>query len=241
MTGPDKPIALVTGASRGIGRAAALALAQAGWRVVAVARSQKALEALDDEITANTGEPAVLVPLDLKDGDGIDRLGHALFERFKRLDGLVGCAGVLGDLTPLFQARPKMMEEVLAVNVTANYRLIRSMDPLLRQSQAPRCLFVTSGAAHKNTAYWGPYALSKAALEAMALTYAAEVRITPIKVNLLSPGPVRTAMRNKAFPGEDPMTLPTPDDVAPLIVALLSPDCDRHGEIVRFERAGAVN
>ena len=236
MTTSEKPIALVTGASRGLGRAAAIALAQAGWRIVAVARSQKALEELDDEITRLTGEGATLTPLDLKDHDGIDRLGAALFERFRRLDGLVACAGVLGELTPLFQARPRMMEEVLSVNVTANYRLIRAMDPLLRQSSAPRVVFVTSGAAHKNTAYWGPYALSKAALEAMALTYAAEVRITPIKVNLLSPGPVRTAMRNKAFPGEDPMTLPTPEDVAPLFLDLMSPACTRHGEIVRFER-----
>jgi NAD(P)-dependent dehydrogenase (short-subunit alcohol dehydrogenase family) len=129
-----------------------------------------------------------------------------------------------------------MMEEAMAVNVMANYRLIRAMDPLLRQSTAPRVVFVTSGAAHKNTAYWGPYAMSKAALEALALTYAAEVRITPMKVNLLSPGPVRTAMRNKAFPGEDPEKLPTPEEVAPLFVDLLSPKCDRHGEIVRFER-----
>jgi short-subunit dehydrogenase len=236
MTTSEKPIALVTGASRGLGRAAAIALAQAGWRIIAVARSQKALEELDDEITRLTGEGATLTPLDLKDHDGIDRLGHALFERYQRLDGLVACAGVLGELTPLFQARPRMMEEVLSVNVTANYRLIRAMDPLLRQSSAPRVVFVTSGAAHKNTAYWGPYALSKAALEAMALTYAAEVRITPIKVNLLSPGPVRTAMRNKAFPGEDPLTLPTPEDVAPLFLELMSPACTRHGEIVRFER-----
>ncbi|MFZ4601028.1 MAG: SDR family NAD(P)-dependent oxidoreductase [Caulobacterales bacterium] len=236
MTTSEKPIALVTGASRGLGRAAAIALAQAGWRIIAVARSQKALEELDDEITRLTGEGATLTPLDLKDHDGIDRLGAALFERFRRLDGLVACAGVLGELTPLFQARPRMMEEVLSVNVTANYRLIRAMDPLLRQSSAPRVVFVTSGAAHKNTAYWGPYALSKAALEAMALTYAAEVRITPIKVNLLSPGPVRTAMRNKAFPGEDPLTLPTPEDVAPLFLELMSSACTRHGEIVRFER-----
>jgi NAD(P)-dependent dehydrogenase (short-subunit alcohol dehydrogenase family) len=236
MTTSEKPIALVTGASRGLGRAAAIALAQAGWRIIAVARSQKALEELDDEITRLTGEGATLTPLDLKDHDGIDRLGAALFERFRRLDGLVACAGVLGELTPLFQARPRMMEEVLSVNVTANYRLIRAMDPLLRQSSAPRVVFVTSGAAHKNTAYWGPYALSKAALEAMALTYAAEVRITPIKVNLLSPGPVRTAMRNKAFPGEDPLTLPTPEDVAPLFLELMSSACTRHGEIVRFAR-----
>jgi len=236
MTASEKPIALVTGASRGLGRAAAFALAQAGWRVIAAARSQKALEDLDDAILAATGENGVLVPLDLKDLDSIDRLGLALYERFGRLDGLVACAGVLGDLTPLFQARPRMMEEVIAVNVTANYRLIRAMDPLLRRAPAPRAVFVTSGAAHKNTAYWGPYALSKAALEAMALTYAAEVAMTPIKVNLLSPGPVATAMRNKAFPGEDPATLPTPDEVAPLFLELLAPDCARHGEVVRFER-----
>ncbi|HWA22862.1 MAG TPA: SDR family NAD(P)-dependent oxidoreductase [Caulobacterales bacterium] len=234
----SSPIALVTGASRGIGRAAAVALAANGWRVVATARSQKALEQLDDEIRAAGGE-ATLVPLDLKDFDGIDRLGGALYERYGRLDGLVSCAGVLGDLTPVAQARPAMMNEVIAVNLVANQRLIRSMDPLLRAAPAARAVFTTSGAARNRRAFCGPYAASKAGLEALVNAYALEVAITPIKVNLLDPGPVRTALRYKAFPGEDPTTLPTPEDVAPLYVEMLAPSYMKHGERVRYERANA--
>lgn len=234
----EKPIALVTGASRGIGRAVALLLAKQGWRVVATARAQKALEALDDEIRAAGGE-AALVPLDLKDFDGIDRLGAALFERYGRLDGLAACAGVLGDLTPVAQARPAMMNEVIAVNLVANQRLIRSMDPLLRLAPAGRAVFATSGAARNLRGFWGPYAASKAGLEALVQIYAQEVSVTNIKVNLVNPGPTRTAMRYKAFPGEDPNTLAKPEDVAPLFVELLSPASTRHGETVKFERAVA--
>jgi NAD(P)-dependent dehydrogenase (short-subunit alcohol dehydrogenase family) len=232
-------VALVTGASRGIGRAVALELAKTGWRVVCVARSQKALEKLDDEIKAlaetqtGAGE-ATLVPLDLKEFDAIDRLGAVLHERFGKLDALAACAGVLGALTPAHQAEPRMMEEVFAVNVLANQRLIRAMHPLLRLSDAGRAVFVTSNAARHPPAYWGPYAASKAALDALVLAYAAEIAITPIRANLYSPGPVRTAMRAKAFPGEDPTTLATPEDVAPHIAALLQPDCARNAELVRY-------
>ena len=170
-------IALVTGASRGIGRAVALELARQGWRVVATARAQKALEKLDDEIKALGGE-ATLVPLDLRDLDGIDRLGGALFERFGRLDGLAACAGVLGSLTPAHQASPALMDEVMNVNFTANWRLIRAVHPLLRASDAGRAVFVTSGLAKKCWPYWGTYAIPKAALEAMVKVYAGEVATT---------------------------------------------------------------
>jgi NAD(P)-dependent dehydrogenase (short-subunit alcohol dehydrogenase family) len=240
MTDQNKPIALVTGASRGIGRAVALALAHEGWRVVAVARAQKALESLDDEIRAAGGE-ATLVPLDLKDYDGIDRLGGVLYERFGRVDGLAACAGVLGDLTPVAQARPAMVNEVFAVNLIANQRLIRSIDPLLRAAPAGRAVFVTSGVARNPRSFWGPYAASKAGLESLVQIYAQEVAITPVKVNLINPGPTRTTMRYKAFPGEDPNTLATPEEVAPLFVQMLSPNEMRHGELVKFERKQSVS
>jgi NAD(P)-dependent dehydrogenase (short-subunit alcohol dehydrogenase family) len=228
-------VVLVTGASRGIGRAAALALAKQGAHVIALARTVGGLEELDDEIQ-KAGGAATLVPLDLKDYPALDRLGASIFERWGRLDGLFGNAGQLGQLSPLSHLEPKIFQEALDVNVTANWRLIRSLDPLLRKSDSGRALFVTSGAAHKHTPFWGSYAVSKAALESLVLTYAAECESTAVKVNLLSPGPLRTAMRQKAMPGEDPQSLPSPDVVAPLIVELLSPACARHGEIVEFRR-----
>lgn len=231
----DKRIALVTGASRGIGRAVALQLAREDWHVVAVARSQKALEKLDDEIKA-LGSEATLVPMDLKDFGGIDQLGAALFERFGKLDGLAACAGSLGSVTPAQQVTPGVMDEAMSVNFTANYRLVRSLHPLLRASDAGRAVFVTSGIASSPLAYFGPYAASKAALDAFVRTYAAELNVTPIKANLFSPGPVRTAMRAKAFPGEDPMTLPAPEEVAPQITAMLRADYAANGETVRFQR-----
>jgi NAD(P)-dependent dehydrogenase (short-subunit alcohol dehydrogenase family) len=234
----DKRLVLVTGASRGIGRAAAVALAEAGAHVLAVARSQKALEALYDEVSAAGGE-ITCAPLDLKDFAAIDHLCGVVLERWRKLDGLFANAGVLGAITPLGQAKPSMMEEVLAVNVMANWRLIRAFDPLLRAAPAGRAVFVSSGAAHKNTAYWGPYAAAKAAMETLALTYAAEVKMTPLKVNVLNPGPVRTAMRAKAFPGEDPDTLPPPDALAPLIVKLLSPAHEGTGEVITWTRETA--
>jgi NAD(P)-dependent dehydrogenase (short-subunit alcohol dehydrogenase family) len=226
-------IALVTGASRGIGRAAALALAREGAHVVAVARTVGALEELDDEIK-QLGGSATLVPLDLKDLAAIDRLGAALFERWGRLDALLGNAGVLGAMTPLTHLKPNVWDDLIAVNVTANFRLLRSMDPLLRASDAGRVLFVSSGAARKHTPFWGGYAATKAALESLLLTYAAESANTNVKANLFNPGPTRTAMRAKAFPGEDPRTLPTPEEVAAKIVPLLAPSCDRNGELISF-------
>lgn len=229
---PQQRIALVTGASRGIGRAVARALAGEGWRVVCTARSQKALEALDDEIKAEGVGEATLIPFDIRDLDGVDRMGGALYERFGRLDALAACAGALGTLTPANQATPQTMDEVTAVNFLANQRLIRALHPLLRASDAGRAVFISSGAARDPRAYWAPYVASKAALEALVLCYAAEVAITPIRVNLFNPGPTRTAMRARAYPGEDAMALQTPEDVAPRIVAMLQPDFSRNGELV---------
>jgi NAD(P)-dependent dehydrogenase (short-subunit alcohol dehydrogenase family) len=226
-------VALVTGASRGIGRAAALGLAQAGAHVIAVARTVGALEELDDEIKA-IGGTATLVPLDLKDYAGIDRMGAAIFERWGKLDALFANAGILGVLTPLTHLQPKVWDDLLAINLTANWRLIRSLDPLLRLSDAGRALFVSSAAAHYNRPFWGGYAITKAALETMVKTYAGELTGTTVKANLLNPGPTRTGMRAAAMPGEDPMTLPAPEDLAPAIVELLSPHCDIHGELIHL-------
>ena len=231
----DQRIVLVTGASRGIGRAAAKALAKAGAHVILVARTVGGLEEVDDEIRKDGGS-ATLVPLDIRDFPALDRLGATIFERWGRLDAFLGNAGSLGVITPLAHLEPKAFQELIDVNVTANWRLIRSLDPLLRRSEAGRALFVTSGAARKHTPFWGGYAMAKAALESLALTYAAECASTSVKVNLLSPGPLRTAMRAKAMPGEDPDALLKPDAVAPLIVELLSPSCDKNGEIVAFTR-----
>ncbi|HJT43256.1 MAG TPA: SDR family NAD(P)-dependent oxidoreductase [Rhizomicrobium sp.] len=228
-------IALVTGASRGIGRAAAIALAGAGAHVILAARTVGGLEEADDEIR-KAGGSATLVPMNLRDGEAIDRLGASIFERWGKLDAFLGNAGVLGQLTPLAHLEPKTFQDVMEVNVTANWRLIRSLDPLLRLSDAGRVLFVTSGAARKHTAYWGVYAVSKAALESLALTYAAECEATKIRVNLINPGPMRTQMRKKAMPGEDPTTLPVPDDMAPKIVEMLSPDYDDNGTVINFKK-----
>jgi NAD(P)-dependent dehydrogenase (short-subunit alcohol dehydrogenase family) len=233
----DKPLsnrtAVVTGASRGIGRAAALALAEAGAHVIALARTQGALEELDDQIRA-LGASATLVPVDLKDLDALDRLGAAIHERWGKLDVLVGNAGILGELAPITHVDQPVWDEVMTINVTANYRLIRSLDPLLRASDAGRAVFVSSGAAHKCTAYWGPYSISKAALEALVRTYAAETVTTPVRAMLLNPGPLRTAMRRAAMPGEDPMSLKTPEDLAPHIVRLCLPSWTETGKIYDF-------
>jgi NAD(P)-dependent dehydrogenase (short-subunit alcohol dehydrogenase family) len=212
-------IALVTGASRGIGHATALALARAGAHVVAVARTVGGLEELDDAIRA-IGGSTTLVPLDLKDTPGIARLAAALQARYGRLDIMVGNAGILGPLSPLDHVEPKAWDDVLAVNVTANWHLIRAMDPLLKRSAAARVVFVTSGIVAHPRAYWGPYAVSKAALEALARTYAAETLSTAISVNLFNPGPTRTRMRATAMPGEDPAALKTAEPVAERILEL---------------------
>lgn len=227
-------IALVTGASRGIGRAAAIALGAAGAHVICIARTVGGLEETDDAIV-KAGGTATLVPLNLKDFSAIDRLGASIYERWGKLDAFLGNAGVLGALTPLAQLEPKIFAELTDINVTANYRLIRSLDPLLRQSDAGRVLFVTSGAAAKHTPYWGGYAMSKAALESLALTYATECEVSNVKVNLLNPGAIRTAMRAKAMPGEERSSLKRPEDLAPLIVELLSPSSQKNGERINFQ------
>jgi NAD(P)-dependent dehydrogenase (short-subunit alcohol dehydrogenase family) len=226
-------IALVTGTSRGLGAAVARRFAAEGAHLVLVARTVGGLEEVDDAVRRAGGRPATLVPLDLRDFDKIDQLGAQLYERFGRLDVLVGNAGVLGLLSPLGHVRPKTWAEVLEVNLTANWRLIRSLDPLLRQSEAGRAIFVTSGVTADVYPYWGPYAASKAALESLVRTYAAEVRKTKLRVNLLDPGVVRTALRALAFPGEDPETLPAPETVTEAFVALAAADCTRNGELVR--------
>jgi NAD(P)-dependent dehydrogenase (short-subunit alcohol dehydrogenase family) len=231
----ENRIALVTGASRGIGRAAAIALGAAGAHVICVARTVGGLEETDDEIR-KAGGSATLVPFNLKDVAAIDRLGASIFERWGRVDAFLGNAGVLGVLTPLTQLDPKVFQELLDINITANWRLVRSLDPLLRASDAGRVLFVTSGAARKHTPFWGGYAMSKAALESIALTYAAECETTNIRVNLLNPGPTRTLMRAKAMPGEDPSTLPRPQDLAPTIVEMLSPGYAQNGTTAGFQK-----
>ncbi|HZH11018.1 MAG TPA: SDR family NAD(P)-dependent oxidoreductase [Microvirga sp.] len=239
----DKPlqnrVAVVTGASRGIGRAAALALAEAGAHIIALARTQGALESLDDEIRAK-GSSATLVPVNLKDLDAIDRLGAAIYQRWGKLDILLGNAGQLGELAPIAHIDQPVWDEVMTVNVTANYRLIRSLDPLLRASDAGRAIFLTSGAAHKHKAYWGVYSVSKAALEALVRTYAAETVTTPVRAMLINPGPLRTSMRRAAMPGEDPLTLKTPEDLAPHILKLALPSWDQTGKIYDFTQDGKV-
>jgi len=233
----EKPIAnriaLVTGASRGIGYATALALARAGAHVVAVARTVGGLEELDDAIRA-AGGSATLVPLDLRDHDGIARLGAALTERYRRLDVLVGNAGILGPLSPLGHVEPKAWDDVIAVNVTANWHLIRVLDLLLKLSDAGRVVLVTSGAATNARAYWGPYSVSKAALDTLARTYAAETVTTNVRVNLFNPGPTRTRMRATAMPGEDPMSLKTADAVADKIVELCLPHFEDTGKLYDY-------
>ena len=226
-------VAVVTGASRGIGRAAAVALAKAGAHVIALARTQGALEELDDGIR-RAGGTATLVPVDLKDYPALDRLGAAIGQRWQKLDILVGNAGILGEIAPLTHVDQPVWDAVMAINLTANWRLIRALDPLLRQSDAGRAVFVSSGAAHKCTAYWGPYSISKAALEALVRTYAAETASTPVKVMLVNPGPLRTAMRKAAMPGEDPASLKTPEELAPHIVRLASPDWSETGKLYDF-------
>ena len=226
-------IALVTGASRGIGAAVALRLAQAGAHIVAVARTVGGLEELDDQIQS-AGSTATLVPLDLKDSDGIVRLANALNERYQRLDVLVGCAGVLGPLSPLDHIEPKDWDNVMVVNVTANWQLIRCMHPLLKASDAGRAVFVTSGAAYRARAYWGAYAVSKAALDTLVRTYAAETETTNVRANLFGPGPTRTRMYAASHPGIDPMTLTPPEEVAEALLPLCLPSFTETGKVYEF-------
>ncbi len=233
----ENRIALVTGASRGIGRAVALELARQGAHVVALARTQGALEEIDDELRTH-GQEATLAPADLRDFDGLDRLGLAIHERWKKLDILVANAGVLGPVSPLGHVEPAAFEHTFAVNVTANWRLIRSLDGLLRASDAGRAVFLTSGAgsAADMNPYMGPYAASKAALDALVRTYAAETRDTSkVRVMLANPGPLRTGMRAALMPGEDPMSLRTPQDFAPKVVAMCAPQWSETGKLYDFK------
>jgi len=227
-------IALVTGASRGIGRAAALALAAAGAHIVAVARTPGALEALDDEIRGLTGHPATLVPMDLAEGNGIDQLGLAIHERFGHLDILVHAAAILGPMTPVGHIEPIDWDRIVAVNLTASYRLIRSIEPLLRVSRHPRAIFLTSGRAIRPKAFWGPYGVTKAGLEHLVRTWADELEQTKIRAVLLDPAVMRTRMRAEAMPGEDPATLPDPSEIGPLILELAQVDLGRPTASVVF-------
>ena len=227
-------IALVTGASRGIGYATAIALAKAGAHIVATARTQGGLEELDDEIR-KLGGSATLVPLNLTDSDGIARLGAGLHERYGKLDILVGNAGVLGPSSPIGHIELKTFNDVMAVNVSANFQLIRCMEPLLKQSDAGRAVFITSGAANKATAYVSPYAASKAALETLARAWAQETANTKLRVNLFNPGPVRTRMRATLMPGEDPEALDTPEQVAEFIVPMCAPGWTETGKFYDYK------
>jgi NAD(P)-dependent dehydrogenase (short-subunit alcohol dehydrogenase family) len=227
----DGAIALVTGASRGIGAATAVELARLGARVVITARTQGGLEETDDAIRGLGGE-ATILPLDLKEGGQIDAIGPTLFQRFGRLDILVHNAGVLGRLTPVAHIMPDDWADVVAVNLASAWRLIRTCDPLLRIAPAGRAVFVTESRAREPRAYWGAMGATKAAMEHLALTWAQEVATTKLRVNLFDPGPVATRMRFNAFPGENPATLPTPDDVASKLAALCLPTEERQGALV---------
>jgi NAD(P)-dependent dehydrogenase (short-subunit alcohol dehydrogenase family) len=226
-------LCMVTGASRGIGRAVAMRYAREGADLILTARTVGALEELDDEIRAISGKTSLLVPMDLRNMDTIDQLGAGLYERYGRLDVLVGNAGMLGIMTPLAHLEPKTWQEVIDVNLTANWRLIRSLDPLLRQSEAGRAIFVSSGVARDVRAYWGAYAVSKAALEMLVGIYAREIQQTKVRANLIDPGRTRTRMRAAAYPGEDPMTLPAPEEVTEPFVRLARVDYMGNGEVVK--------
>ena len=229
----DKRITLVTGASRGIGRAAALELARRGHHIVATARSKMALEKLDDAIKAEGGS-ATLVPMDLKEKTAFETLGQALATKFGRLDGLLANAGILGSLGPLQAIGPRSFEETIEVNLTANWRLIRAMHPLLQRSDAPRAVFVSSGVVPRPRAFWGPYQASKAGLEGLVMAWADENEQLGFKINLFDPGAVRTGMRAEAMPSEDPMTLPAPEDVVMKLAPMLENGEDRTGARVTF-------
>ena len=228
-------IALVTGASRGIGRAAAIGLAKAGAQVIACGRSKAGLEETDDAVFATTGQHATLIPFDIADGDAFDRLAAAVHQRFGRLDVVVHAAAVLGTLSPVTHHDPKDFERVVTVNLTATYRLLRALEPLMRLSQAARAIFLTTGTSvTTGRAFWGPYGATKAAMETLVRAWADEVEITSMRAVLLAPGAMRTKMRASAFPGEDPDSLPHPDEIAPLIVQLADPTRPVSHEVVNF-------
>ncbi|HVJ31531.1 MAG TPA: SDR family NAD(P)-dependent oxidoreductase [Terriglobia bacterium] len=231
-------IALITGASRGIGAAVAKRFAAEGAKLVLTARTVGGLEEVDDAVRSISGESSLLVPLDIREFEAIDRLGAALYERFGKLDILVGNAGVLGPITPVGHIEPEQWQQVLDVNLTANWRLLRSLDPLLRQSDAGRAIFVSSRAAQNPRPYWSAYAMSKAALEALVRSYAQEVQnVTPIRANLIDPGATRTKMRAAAFPGENPETRPLPEEITETFVRLASPEFTESGLVVPAQEA----
>lgn len=232
----DGRVVLVTGASRGLGAAVATACAAQGAKLVLAARTSGALEELDDACRRVGGGESTLAVLDLTKGELIDALGRSLFDRFGRLDGLVACAAELGTITPVSHLEPNTFERILAVNLVANQRLIRSVDPLLRAAPAGRAVFVTDGVG-PGRAYWGGYAATKAALEAMVLAYAAELRLTQARVNLFDPGPMETRLRAHAFPGERPGAVPAASASVPALLDLLQPTCQRNGEIVRMRQS----
>lgn len=225
-------IALVTGASRGIGRASTLGLARAGAHVIVSARTQGALEELDDQIFAETGKHATLMPFDLADGAALERIGQAVYERFQKLDIFVHAAASLGTLTPVSHYEPKDFNKVIMLNLNATYRLIRALEPVLKFSDAARAIFITSSVAQKPQAFWGGYAASKAGMEALVKTWADEMEVTPIRAAIVNPGAMRTRMRAEAFPGEDVTTLPPAEDIIPLIVDLARPDKTPPSEII---------
>lgn len=223
-------VALVTGASRGIGYEIAKGLAAEGAHVIATARTVGGLEELDDEIRS-AGGATTLVPLDLQDMEGIDRLGGAIFERWKHLDVFVANGGMLGVLSPIGHIEAKIFERTMTVNVTATWRLIRSLDPLLRRASAGRAILMSSGAAQTAKAYWSLYAASKAAVEALAKSWANETQNTALRVNAVNPGATATAMRAQAMPGEDPATLPSAAEIAARIVPLAFPEMTETGRL----------
>lgn len=228
-------IAVVTGASRGIGYATCVALAKEGAHIIAIARTVGSLEALDDEIKSISGQSATLVPLDITDYEALDRLGGVIAEKYGKLDILIGNAATLGDITPISHLKPKVWQQLMDINVTANYRLIRSLDPLLRAADNGRAVFVgSSNIARDPRHFWGGYATSKAALECLVKTYALEIEKSNLRVNILNPGAIRTAMRARAVPGENPETLDTPQDLTPLILKICSADFQDNGKIVDY-------
>ncbi|MGA9659148.1 MAG: SDR family NAD(P)-dependent oxidoreductase [Asticcacaulis sp.] len=235
MTSQTGRIALVTGASRGIGRACALGLAKAGAQVIACARSKAGLEELDDEIFAATGQHATLIPFDIIDTEAFERLSAALFERFGRLDVVVHAAAITGTLSPVTHHEPKDFGKIVAVNLTATWNLLRATEPLLRQSTAGRAIFfTTSPAVTTGRAFWGPYGATKAGMETLVRAWADEVGITPIRAAVLNPGAMRTRMRANCFPGEEPESLPHPHEIVPLILELADAELTPPSETISF-------
>ncbi len=230
----DGRIVLVTGASRGLGAAVAVACAREGAQLVMVAKTRGALEEIDDQVRAAGGPGATLVAVDLREGELVDKLGAALFERYGRLDGLVLAHAELGLLTPVSHLKPDVLADTVSVNLLATHRLIRTLDPLLRMAPAGRVVAMTCEAARARTAYWGPYAASKAALEALVTCWAGETERTSMRINLVDPGPMATRLRRRAFPGEEPGAQPDPAVRAPAILDMLRPEWTRHGELVKL-------